>query len=107
MQLRNGRNQGQAQAITRSGAAGLAAVQAAKQPVVFLARYTRPVIAYPRNGQSDQQQATDKFQCHTWAKGQTGFDPTNQSSSGATGGVRENYGRAMAACLDARGYTVR
>jgi hypothetical protein len=65
------------------------------------------IIAYPRNGQSDQQQATDKFQCHTWAKGQTGFDPTNQSSSGATGGVRENYGRAMAACLDARGYTVR
>jgi len=65
------------------------------------------IIAYPRNGQSDQQQATDKFQCHTWAKGQTGFDPTNQSSSGASGGARANYGRAMAACLDARGYTVR
>ena len=65
------------------------------------------IIAYPRNGQSDQQQATDKFQCHGWAKGQTGFDPTSQSSSGATGGVREAYGRAMAACLDARGYTVR
>ena len=65
------------------------------------------IIAYPRNGQNDQQQATDKFQCHTWAKGQTGFDPTNQSSSGASGGARENYGRAMAACLDARGYTVR
>ena len=65
------------------------------------------IIAYPRNGQSDQQQATDKFQCHTWAKGQTGFDPTNQSSSGASAGARGNYGRAMAACLDARGYTVR
>ncbi len=65
------------------------------------------IIAYPRNGQSDQQQATDKFQCHTWAKGQTGFDPTNQASSGAGGGARANYGRAMAACLDARGYTVR
>ena len=65
------------------------------------------IIAYPRNGQSDQQQATDKFQCHTWAKGQTGFDPTSQASSGAGGGARANYGRAMAACLDARGYTVR
>ena len=65
------------------------------------------IIAYPRNGQNDQQQSTDKFQCHNWAKGQTGFDPTNQSSSGASGGARENYGRAMAACLDARGYTVR
>jgi hypothetical protein len=65
------------------------------------------IIAYPRNGQSDQQQSTDKFQCHTWAKAQTGFDPTNQASSGASGAARQNYGRAMAACLDARGYTVR
>jgi hypothetical protein len=65
------------------------------------------IIAYPRNGQSDQQQATDKFQCHNWAKGQTGFDPTSQSSSGAPASARSNYGRAMAACLDARGYTVR
>ena len=64
-------------------------------------------IAYPRNGQSDQQQSTDKFQCHNWAKGQTGFDPTSQSSSGATGQRSGTYGRAMAACLDARGYTVR
>jgi hypothetical protein len=65
------------------------------------------LIAYPRNGQSDEQQSTDKFQCHTWAKGQTGFDPTSQSSSGATTGVRSAYARAMSACLDARGYTVR
>jgi hypothetical protein len=65
------------------------------------------IIAYPRNGQSDQQQATDKFQCHTWAKGQTGFDPTSQSSSGAPASVRSTYDRAIAACLDARGYTVR
>jgi hypothetical protein len=65
------------------------------------------IIAYPRNGQSEQQQATDKFQCHTWAKGQTGFDPTNQSSSGANLSLRTAYGRAMSACLDARGYTVR
>jgi hypothetical protein len=65
------------------------------------------IIAYPRNGQSEQQQATDKFQCHDWARGQTGFDPTNQSSSGAPASVRSAYARAMAACLDARGYTVR
>ena len=64
-------------------------------------------IAYPRNGQSDQQQSQDKFECHNWAKGQTGFDPTSQSSSGANPGTRSAYGRAMAACMDARGYTVR
>ncbi len=38
---------------------------------------------------------------------QTGFDPTSQSSSGAPASTRSAYGRAMAACLDARGYTVR
>jgi hypothetical protein len=65
------------------------------------------LIIYPRNGQSDQQQATDKFQCHDWAKGQTGFDPTSQASSNATVGKRSAYARAMSACLDARGYTVR
>jgi hypothetical protein len=65
------------------------------------------IIAYPRNGQSDQQQSTDKFQCHAWAKGQAGFDPTSQSSSNASAGARSTYGRAMSACLEARGYTVR
>jgi len=65
------------------------------------------VIAYPRNGQTDQQQSTDKFQCHTWAKGQAGFDPTSQASSNASAGARSAYGRAMDACLEARGYTVR
>jgi hypothetical protein len=65
------------------------------------------LIIYPRNGQSDQQQSTDKFQCHDWAKGQTGFDPTSQASSGASVNARSSYARAMSACLDARGYTVR
>ncbi|HEV2703605.1 MAG TPA: hypothetical protein VGV09_18410 [Steroidobacteraceae bacterium] len=65
------------------------------------------IIAYPRTGQSEQQQATDKFQCHTWAKGQAGFDPTSQSSSNASASARSAYGRAMSACLEARGYTVR
>ena len=64
-------------------------------------------IFYPRNGQSPQQQGQDKFECHNWAKGQTGFDPTSQASSGASPATRSAYGRAMAACLDARGYTVR
>jgi hypothetical protein len=65
------------------------------------------IIAYPRNGQSDEQQSTDKFQCHAWAKGQAGFDPTSQASSNASASARSAYGRAMSACLEARGYTVR
>ncbi len=34
------------------------------------------LIVYPKNGQTKEQQAADQFECHNWAKGQTGFDPT-------------------------------
>jgi hypothetical protein len=66
------------------------------------------LIIYPKNGQSKDQQAADQFECHTWAKGQTGFDPT-QPGGGQPGGSamsRSNYDRAMSACLQARGYQV-
>jgi len=32
-------------------------------------------IIYPAKGQSQEQMEKDKFECYTWAKGQTGFDP--------------------------------
>jgi hypothetical protein len=66
-------------------------------------------IIYPKQGQSKDQQAADQYECHNWAKGQTGFDPT-QPSGGAAGGdadrAHSNYDRAMAACLQGRGYQV-
>jgi hypothetical protein len=34
------------------------------------------VFAYPNKNQSVQQQQQDQFECHNWAVGQTGFDPT-------------------------------
>ena len=66
------------------------------------------LIIYPKSGQSKDQQAADQFECHTWAKGQTGFDPT-QAADGSSGNQnfnRSNYDRAMSACLQARGYQV-
>ena len=64
------------------------------------------LIAYPKNGQSQEQQNKDKYECHHWAAGQTGFDPSQ--GAGAAPAVRRNdYLRAQAACLDARGYSVR
>ncbi len=68
------------------------------------------LFVYPRNGQSPEQQATDRYECHRWAADQTGFDPTR-----AGGGVapaaeapkRGDYARANSACLEGRGYTVR
>jgi hypothetical protein len=32
-------------------------------------------MIYPAKGQSDDQMEKDKYECYTWAKGQTGFDP--------------------------------
>jgi hypothetical protein len=64
------------------------------------------LIAYPKNGQTEEQQGKDKFECHRWAVGQTGFDPT-QGSNAATAGKRPDYLRAQAACLEGRGYSVK
>lgn len=32
-------------------------------------------IVYPAQGQSQDQMEKDKFECYSWAKNQTGFDP--------------------------------
>jgi hypothetical protein len=64
------------------------------------------LIAYPKNGQSQEQLGKDKFECHRWAVGQTGFDPT-QAGGGAAPGNRSNYQRAQTACLEGRGYSVK
>jgi hypothetical protein len=69
------------------------------------------VFIYPRNGQSPDQQARDRYECHSWASGQTGFDPTAATPFGVPASQvaarRADYNRALAACLDGRGYTVR
>ena len=67
-------------------------------------------FVYPRQGQSEQQQASDEYECHRWAVTQSHFDPsgvaTGQSTTVSTTG-RSDYQRARAACLEGRGYTVR
>jgi len=64
------------------------------------------LIAYPKNGQSQEQQGKDKFECHRWAATQTGFDPT-QTGGGSAPRNRSDYFRAQAACLEGRGYSVK
>ena len=65
---------------------------------------------YPKKGQSEEQQADDRYECHRWAVTQTGFDPTQPPTTGSPSqyaAERADYQRAMKACLDARGYSVR
>jgi hypothetical protein len=68
------------------------------------------VFVYPKNGQSDETQSRDKYECHKWAQGESGFDPTQPNggvSPGEANGKREAYQRAMGACLEGRGYSVK
>ena len=72
--------------------------------------YADDLYVYPRNGQSPAQQAADRYECHAWARSQTSFDPTEPQGgvpASETGQRRSDYLRAMTACLEARGYSVR
>jgi hypothetical protein len=68
------------------------------------------LFIYPKNGQSEEQQSKDRYECHSWAASQSGFDPTqplggvDESQAGAK---RADYQRAQTACLEARGYSVK
>ena len=68
------------------------------------------MFIYPKNGQNEDQQATDKYECHKWANQQSGFDPT-QSGGGVppeqNASARNSYNRAITACLEGRGYSVK
>jgi hypothetical protein len=68
------------------------------------------IFVYPRQGQSEELQARDRYECHSWAVIQTNYDPT-QPPSGMSQAqlnqLRSNYLRATDACLDARGYTMK
>jgi hypothetical protein len=68
------------------------------------------MFIYPRLNQSEETQAKDWEECHRWAVAQVGYDPSKPltgTPDGKTIQRSEDYLRAISACLDARGYTVR
>ncbi len=76
---------------------------ASSQPAIAAAPGATPAsapvrtpIVYPRNGQSAEQAEMDQSQCRRWAKAQPGVS-----------GDPSVFDRALDACLDGRGYTVR
>ena len=63
------------------------------------------LVIYPAKGQSNEQIEKDKFECYSWAKGQSGFDPmvmpqattprpAQQQKSVAGGAVKGGVGGA-------------
>ena len=60
------------------------------------------LFIYPRQGQNVDQQNRDRRECNSWAASQSGHDPANSG-----GQMDPDYQRALGACLDGRGYTVK
>jgi YMGG-like Gly-zipper len=48
--------------------------------VTLLAASAQGPFIYPNKGQSQEQQNRDRFECHSWAVSQTGYDPTRASA---------------------------
>ena len=67
-------------------------------------RLDQDLYVYPAEGQSEQQQADDRYECHRWAVDETGYDPIDDEYDA---NLRQDYLRALTACLTGRGYTVR
>jgi hypothetical protein len=75
---------------------------------------TERIFVYPRQGQSEEQQAKDRYECQAWAVSQTWHEPRKVSMEEWTVIIkslpetqRADYRRAESACLDGRGYTVK
>jgi hypothetical protein len=65
---------------------------------------TLKLYIYPAAGQTQSQLADDRYQCHTWAADQSGYDPTLGAGDRDEA---ENYTRAFTACLEGRNYVVK
>jgi hypothetical protein len=62
------------------------------------------LYVYPTRGQSEKQQADDRYECHRWAADQAHYDPTDSEYRADD---RQQYDRALTACLTGRGYSVK
>ena len=51
---------------------------------------TLKVFVYPAKGQKPEQQHKDETECYTWARSQTGIDPTGPATVAATPGKVDN-----------------
>ncbi len=64
----------------------------------------KQLYVYPAAGQSEEQLANDRYDCHVWSTEQTGHDPTLSTGDREQA---EAYSRAFSACMEARDYVVK
>jgi hypothetical protein len=89
---------------------GYMVVEPPKGEVIQAPPLEEKLFIYPRKGQSEKQQSDDRYECHRWAVDQAHYDPTQPPGSVPDDQAtkkRAEYRRAIGACLDARGYTVK
>ena len=48
------------------------------------------IMVYPAHGQSNDQLSKDRFECHSWAVQQSGFDPSNAQAAQANPQPQQN-----------------
>jgi hypothetical protein len=65
---------------------------------------TKELYVYPAAGQTAEQTADDRYECHVWAADQSDYDPTLGAGSRADA---DAYGRAFSACMEGRDYVVK
>lgn len=63
--------------------------------------------AYPRNGQTADQQARDQYDCYRFGVTETGFDPMSGTVPVAGKPGQAEFDRARAACFEGRGYSLK
>jgi hypothetical protein len=70
--------------------------------------YAQDPIVYPAEGQSQDQMEKDKFECYTWARDQTGFDPmkTPTTKSGPPAKEEKVWGAGKTAVAGGAGGAV-
>lgn len=61
----------------------LAAVALYAATGISFESFGQQLFMYPAKGQNTAQQSRDRYECHSWSVGQTGFDPSNSNSASA------------------------
>src|SRR5690349_22580543 len=62
-------------------------------PIVLLAELAvaQDLLVYPAKGQSQTQQDKDRYECHTWAVKETGFDPSKPQAAASNYAGSQQY----------------
>ena len=53
--------------------------------------FAQEIFIYPAKGQSQAQQDKDRYECHSWAVQQTGFDPSKPQTNAANSETSQTY----------------